>query len=271
MLALLADMEGFGVDWIFEEIPGVFAAIGPAAIPDLARFLADGQIGTWPRCLSVTCLEGIVRRHPDTREECTDIVIGQLEQFEGQDKLLNASLIGALIEWKAVQAAPLMEKAFDADAVDIMAVGDWEDVQVEMGLLEDASPLAPTCLPAPPGSLLFSVVAQSRRPRPRRSASARNAPAASIVGGSEAAQFLPVEEVHSTLLIAAGLQLTQHLFLFPQHFHQEAPDAVAITVKVGELLFGDVADRAQHLAADFFLILEDTQRPEFETPALELV
>ena len=151
MLALMADMEAFGVDWIFEEIPGVFAAIGPVAVPDLARFLADDEIDTWPRTLGVSCLEEIVRRYPDTRAECTDIVIRQLEQFEGQDKILNAYLIGALIEWKAVQAAPLMEKAFAADAVDIMAVGDWEDVQVEMGLLEERLTPSPDLLAGLPG------------------------------------------------------------------------------------------------------------------------
>lgn len=42
----------------------------------------------------------------------------------------------ALAELKDTESAPLMEKAFETDRVDRM-MGDWEDIQVEMGLLSE--------------------------------------------------------------------------------------------------------------------------------------
>lgn len=36
-----------------------------------------------------------------------------------------------------MEAAPLMQAAFEADHVDIMMRGDWEDVQVDLGLLPE--------------------------------------------------------------------------------------------------------------------------------------
>jgi hypothetical protein len=48
---------------------------------------------------------------------------------------MNSYLISSLINLRAVEAAPLMEEAFAANHVDISIVGDWEDVQIELGLL----------------------------------------------------------------------------------------------------------------------------------------
>jgi hypothetical protein len=57
-----------------------------------------------------------------------------LEHFEDQDKSLNAFLVGPLRDLGAVESAPLMERAFAANRVDIGVQGDWEDVQIDMGL-----------------------------------------------------------------------------------------------------------------------------------------
>jgi hypothetical protein len=42
-----------------------------------------------------------------------------------------------------VEAAPLVEEAYRADRVDELVMGDWEDFQVEVGLLDQRlSPVA---------------------------------------------------------------------------------------------------------------------------------
>ena len=46
----------------------------------------------------------------------------------------NGFLIRYLIKLQAVEAAPLMERAFAADRADLSIVGDWEDAQVDLGL-----------------------------------------------------------------------------------------------------------------------------------------
>jgi len=74
--------------------------------------------------------------HPDARAECVAIFARQLEGFAEQDPTLNAFLVDPLLDLKAVEAAPVIERAFAADRVDESVVGDWEDVQIALGLKE---------------------------------------------------------------------------------------------------------------------------------------
>lgn len=62
-----------------------------------------------------------------------------LEPFGDNDILLNAILIGCLMDLGAVEAAPVMEAAFRAGRVDLRHAGDWEDVQVDMGAAAGAA------------------------------------------------------------------------------------------------------------------------------------
>jgi hypothetical protein len=52
---------------------------------------------------------------------CIALLIKQLEQFTGNEPGINAFLIVALVELQATEAAPLMERAFAARCVDLMA------------------------------------------------------------------------------------------------------------------------------------------------------
>jgi hypothetical protein len=58
-----------------------------------------------------------------------------LEYFAANEPDVNGFLILGLVELQATEAAPLIERAFAARSVDLMVMGDWEDVQVELGLL----------------------------------------------------------------------------------------------------------------------------------------
>jgi hypothetical protein len=46
-------------------------------------------------------------------------------------------IISSLLNLEAVEAAPVMERAFAADRVDISIPGDWEDAQIELGLMQE--------------------------------------------------------------------------------------------------------------------------------------
>jgi len=59
-----------------------------------------------------------------------------LEQFERNDETVNSFIISYLADLKAVEAAPLVERAYQADVVDLSVQGDFEDWQIELGLLE---------------------------------------------------------------------------------------------------------------------------------------
>ena len=139
LLSLLHWIDDNDDDMINEEIPDALGMIGPAALPAVAAYLADVSHGLWARVAAASSLKEIGRRHPDARSECVAVLTRQLEHFAGQDESLNAFLVGPLLDLKAVESAPVMKRAFAADRVAIGVNGDWEDVQIHMGLLQKRS------------------------------------------------------------------------------------------------------------------------------------
>lgn len=118
----------------FHEAMGM---IGPVAIPALRAYLADTANATYPRSYAGDCLADIARRHPSVRAECVQSICAALADCEKNEPDLNGFLIANLLDLKAVEAATVMEAAFAKDCVEEFIAGDWEDVQIELGLLHE--------------------------------------------------------------------------------------------------------------------------------------
>lgn len=121
-------------DWARETIYEVLGMIGESAISPLAAYLADPAHTTWNRISATSCFREIFEHHPETREACLAALTQQMERFNRNPSELNGFIVAALLDIEAVEAAPLMEKAFVARKVDIAVAGDWNNVQVELGL-----------------------------------------------------------------------------------------------------------------------------------------
>ena len=134
LLGLLWRIDEWDDDWVGEELPRVFSMIGAPAIPALTTYLADAAHGVYARIAAAYSLEWIARRYAAARDQSITALSAQLEHFAGQDPGLNAFLIGYLLDLKAVEAAPLIERAFTSDEIDLSVRGDWEDAQIELGL-----------------------------------------------------------------------------------------------------------------------------------------
>lgn len=122
-------------DWTFEELPAVFAQIGAPAVAPLVRFLEDRTHDTWARVGAVSGLVKIARTLPGIRAEIVATLARILEDSSEKDDNLNGSIVARLMDLGAVEAAPAMERAFAEYRVDPSVAGDWEDVQVDMGLI----------------------------------------------------------------------------------------------------------------------------------------
>ncbi|MCA1598013.1 MAG: hypothetical protein LC769_03150, partial [Chloroflexi bacterium] len=133
LLDVLSNNEGD--DWVHEELPRVFALIGPAAIPLVAAYLADTSKTLTTRITPVTALEKIAEAHPEARDESVRALARQLESYKDNDPELNGFIISSLVQLKAVEAAPLMQQAFESNNVDLIVLGDWDDARVELGLI----------------------------------------------------------------------------------------------------------------------------------------
>lgn len=128
--------EGENADWIMEDIPVVMGMIGPVSIPPLHENLTDPHKLTWASVTFAHCLAEIGTQHSESRASCIVALQAGLEQYEENDETVNGFIISFLAELKAVESAPLVERAYQADMVDISVIGDYEDFQIEIGLLE---------------------------------------------------------------------------------------------------------------------------------------
>jgi hypothetical protein len=133
-LVRLLDRIEAGDDWVREELPRVFGMIGPPAVPHLSEYLRTDAHPVFSRVAAAHGLQCIGTAHPEVRNEAVAVLSGQLAEFRKNDPALNGLLISYLIDLHAVEAAPLMKQAFDADSVDLFVLGDWEDAQIELGL-----------------------------------------------------------------------------------------------------------------------------------------
>lgn len=129
--------DDFLDDWTSEDLPHALACFGAAAIAPVGAFLANSQHGRWSRIAASSTLEYTGLKHPEARDECVEVLAQQLEKHAKQPPELNASLIASLVDLKAVEKAGVMEAAFAANHVDLSVNGDWEEVQISLGLLTE--------------------------------------------------------------------------------------------------------------------------------------
>ncbi len=135
LLGILQQVDDVDDEWAGEELADVFALIGPAAIQPLAGYLADRGNKTYARATAADSLEVIGRRLPESRDECVAGLAGALESYQENDESINGFIVFALVNLKAIERLGLIEQAFQADKVDEFIMGDFEDVQVELGIL----------------------------------------------------------------------------------------------------------------------------------------
>jgi hypothetical protein len=133
-------------DWVGEEFPEVFAMIGAPAIPSLASYLATQSHGLWARACSVHCVADIGRSAPEERSRCIRVLTEELMKCAQNDPTLNGFLINYLIGLKAVESIETIRRAFDRDCVDFSVAGDFEAVEMELGLIQHRSTPQPPFL-----------------------------------------------------------------------------------------------------------------------------
>lgn len=137
--ALVELLQAEASDAAAEELPEVLVMMGPPALPALGEALSAlrGGDDAWLAAVVANSVRRIAGEQPEARAEAVSILLRQLEAAEDQDPELNGVLIAELLDLNAVEAAPAMEAAFAGGNVDDTIAGDWEDVQVELGLIPE--------------------------------------------------------------------------------------------------------------------------------------
>jgi hypothetical protein len=79
----------------------------------------------------------IAEEHAEKRVECIAALSAGLELFEQNDETVNSFIISYLADLNAAEAAPLVERAFQSERVDLSIMGDYEEFQIAVGLLKE--------------------------------------------------------------------------------------------------------------------------------------
>lgn len=139
LLALLDRAAEEHDEYALDELPEVFALLGPAAIPVLEAHLSDASRPRRSRIEAGTALVYLEENHPEVRAQCVGILTRLLEAAAQNDREFNGFLVAHLLDLDAVEAAPVMERAFADGHVAEGIAGDWPAVAYELGL-SDAPP-----------------------------------------------------------------------------------------------------------------------------------
>jgi hypothetical protein len=122
-------------DWVASDLPRALARIGTAAYEPLLRYLDDPERDVRARLHAGTALVGLAQAHPELRAGAVEKLAACLADPRSTDPLDNGMWVALLLDLDGVEALPVLERAFAEDRVGIWVAGDWEDVQVELGVL----------------------------------------------------------------------------------------------------------------------------------------
>ncbi len=126
-------------DWAHEEIPKVLAMIGEPALRPIAQYLANEEHNIYDRAAVAEGLVYMAEQHPELKQDCITRIERQLAHYAENDPALNGFLVGNLLDFKAAEAMPVIQQAYQENCVDESICGDVEDVEIRFGLREKRS------------------------------------------------------------------------------------------------------------------------------------
>ena len=125
------------IDWIFGGIPKAMGMIGPVAIPALEAYLYKEDKLEWATATISDSVAEIGKAHPESRGDCIKALERGLESYQTNLPYVNASLIHDLTSLNATESDSLVKQVFDAGKVDLSLNGDYENFQLDVGLIEE--------------------------------------------------------------------------------------------------------------------------------------
>jgi hypothetical protein len=82
----------------------------------------------------MTALEAISTQHPDLRDEVVALLSEVLREAEHHEEIICSYTMHALVELKAVEALPLIRRAFELGKIDEFVRGDWPKILDDLGV-----------------------------------------------------------------------------------------------------------------------------------------
>lgn len=123
-------------DWGIAEVPQAMGMLGHAAFAPARALLDDPAQDPLVRAGAADALAHLAGAHPDERPSCVAALTAVLARPDTEPDV-GAFVVGALVQLQATEAAPAIEAAFADGRVEPSYNGDWEDVQLALGLIAE--------------------------------------------------------------------------------------------------------------------------------------
>jgi len=149
-------------EWAGEEFIEIMQAVGAPVIEPVVQLIEDNLI-TENRILSlINGLYKVPEQFPETRDRVVGELMRLLENYPQNSNDNNSFLVIGLLELKATEAADLIEKVYEAGAVDEFIPGPWPRAQVDLGLKSESDFTEEELRPQmPPGLLEMSAMLEA--------------------------------------------------------------------------------------------------------------
>jgi len=129
-------------DWYDRELPELLGKVGAPALEPLRAYLADRTRWGFAHWHACDALKKMAVQHPQLREQVVEILSDVLRDGEHYDEQSCTGAMDALVELGAVEALPLIRRAFELGRIDEMVRGPWGDVLGDLGVEpEEGDPL----------------------------------------------------------------------------------------------------------------------------------
>ncbi|HMQ31778.1 MAG TPA: hypothetical protein PKD53_13710 [Chloroflexaceae bacterium] len=126
----LLDLED---DFLPTLLEPVFARAGEPAIAPLTAYLADRSRWAWGHSFASSALQEIAKAHPELRGQVVAALSAVLEAAEDYAEPAVTGAMDSLVDLEAVEALPLIRRAFELDKVDPMMRGPWGEILADLG------------------------------------------------------------------------------------------------------------------------------------------
>lgn len=102
LLAALRWADAFDCDWVLEDLPSIFARLGPAAVDPLRAILADPAAGPGARSTALASLAAVSLKVSGLTEEVL-AEAARLVRERGEDLYLRQSAANILVDFRSVK------------------------------------------------------------------------------------------------------------------------------------------------------------------------
>jgi hypothetical protein len=132
--AELVPLLDLDFDRVSDELIDMLGEVGEPALAPLEAYVADRSRWVWGRSRAAHGLQKIAEGQPETRDQVVETLSAILRDAEGDHEDAVTGAMTALVDLKAVEALPLIRRAFELGKIDETMNGPWGDVLREIGV-----------------------------------------------------------------------------------------------------------------------------------------